>query len=214
MPLVIALDRVALPRPAEAAGLAEEFGRTHCIRLAGFLAPSVLEWIRSRVREEHFVERRHPGFTQPLVDVYHRDDQLSAMLFTLLNDERLFRTVEGITDCDRIGSFLPLIYRIDPTMGHQNDWHGDNDGNRLAALSVNIGGPFEGGALQVRDRATGRITADIRNTGAGDALLFRIRPDLQHQVAPLEGTASRLSLVGWFQRLPKARPASFPHFED
>lgn len=214
MPLALARDRIVLPSAAEVAELRGAFERTHCVRIPGFLEPSTLAWVRSQVREECFVERRHPGFTQPLIDVYHRDDRLSAMLFTLLNDQRLFDAVHAITNCDTIGSFLPLIYRIDPARSHQNDWHGDNDGNRLIALSANIGGPFAGGALQIRDKATGQLTADVRNPGPGDALLFRIRPDLQHQVAPLEGTAPRLSLVGWFQRLPRARPGRFPYFED
>jgi hypothetical protein len=83
-----------------------------------------------------------------------------------------------------------------------DDWHDDVDGNRLVALSVSLGrAPHAGGALRVRDAATGALLAAERLERFGDGLLMRIDPRIQHSVSAVSG-APRVVMTGWFQRTP------------
>jgi len=103
-----------------------------------------------------FVERVHGDLDPPAIDSVLADESLLVILATLLNDRRLFETVRAVTGCDPIACFHPVIYRFDPRPEHHDAWHGDNDGNRLVAMSINIGGPFDGGVLQFREGPKGR----------------------------------------------------------
>ena len=121
----------------------------------------------------------------------------------LLNDSTLFETVQSITGCDPIGSCYPVVFRLDPGTGGDS-WHDDVDGNRLVGLTVNIGGRYDGGVLQLRDRRTGHLLGAVANTGPGDAVMFRIARGVEHCVTPVTGMLPRLTMAGWFQREPKA----------
>ena len=147
-----------------------------------------------------FVERVHGDLDPPAIDSVLADESLLVILATLLNDRRLFETVRAVTGCDPIACFHPVIYRFDPRPEHHDAWHGDNDGNRLVAMSINIGGPFDGGVLQFREGPAGPVLHEAANTVAGDAILFRIRPGLEHRVTGVTGTRPRLAAAGWFQR--------------
>jgi hypothetical protein len=83
-------------------------------------------------------------------------------------------------------------------------WHGDMDGNRLVTLSVNVGDPYEGGVLQIRERPSNRIVHEVANTGPGDAILFALGDHLEHRVGAVTGTATKTAMAGWFQRTPAA----------
>ena len=95
-----------------------------------------------------------------------------AWLLLLVNDERMLEVVRLITGCGPIGHFDGRVYRMEPSTDHYDSWHDDLGEGRLVALSVNLGRePYEGGALEVRDRRTG-ASAEVRSARTGDALLF------------------------------------------
>ena len=50
---------------------------------------------------------------------------------------------------------------------------------------------------------TETIQAEVGNHTPGDAVLFRVREDLQHRVMPLEGTGARTAFAGWFRSRPE-----------
>ena len=84
---------------------------------------------------------------------------------------------------------------------HQLSWHNDIDikKERLVGLSMNLSTEvFRGGAFELRDRWTTAPLAQVNNTGFGDALLFRISPDLQHRVTEVEDTVPKVACAGWF----------------
>jgi hypothetical protein len=43
----------------------------------------------------------------------------------------------------------------------------------------------------------------VANTGAGDAVLFRIAERLEHRVTSLRGDVPRTAYAGWFLREPR-----------
>ena len=67
-------------------------------------------------------------------------------------------------------------------------------------MSVNLSPkPYAGGILQLREARSEEILAEIANTGLGDALFFRISPELKHRVSPVEGIVPKTAYAGWFQ---------------
>ena len=205
--LQVTRQGVRVPDASTLAAWARDFGDRHCIHVRGLLEPRLLEWLRAELVHATFVERIHTELTPPAVDLALADERLHAILFTLLNHQTLFDAVEAISGCDPIGCYGHVLYRMEPHPGHHDTWHGDNDGNRMIAMSINIGEPYEGGWLSIRERTTGRHVHSVANTGPGDAILFRIAGSLEHMVTAVTGTRPKTALAGWFQRTPHALSA-------
>lgn len=201
MSLQLSRAGVRLPADAEVAAWRAAFADRHGIRVRGFVAPDLLAWIRRRLETAPFREHVHDT-EPPAVDLIMNDMRLHLTLWSLFNDARLFEIVRRITGCDRIGCYEARVYAMDPSPAHHDVWHGDVDGNRLVAMSVNLGDAYEGGLLRIREGD--RVVHEVANTGPGDAILFRIRDGLEHIVTPVAGTGRKMALAGWFQRTPDA----------
>ena len=89
-----------------------------------------------------------------------------AWLLLLVNDARMLEVVQSISGCGPIGHFDGSVYRLEPSADHYDSWHSDLGHGRLVAMSINLGRrPYEGGALEIRDRRTGATTrAQERST--------------------------------------------------
>jgi hypothetical protein len=207
MTLQVGINRIALPGDAEVAAWRDEFAASHCVRFPRFFDERLLEWLRAQLAAAPFRLRVHEGIDPPPVDLGLVDDRLLAIVRTLLNDGRLFTIVRAISGCDAIGTFLGIVYRMEPRPEHFDTWHGDMDGNRMVTLSVNLGDRYEGGVLQIRDRTSNRILHEVANTGPGDAILFELADHLEHRVSAVTGTVTKMALAGWFQRTPSALAA-------
>lgn len=130
------------------------------------------------------------------------DERLKAVLEFLFNDERLFDVIRKITHCPPIGCFVGRLYRFTPSPEESYDWHDDCVNHRMIAVTVNLSpAGYEGGDLHLRDRRTGEVER-IRNTGVGDALIFRLAPHLEHRVAGVTGARAKTALAGWFHSEP------------
>ena len=207
MPLQLAINNIELPSAAEISTWRREFADSRCIHVRGFLDPRLLAWFRARLAGARFQERVHTNLVPPAVDLGLADERLLAMISTMVNDRRLFAVVRAISGCDPIGCYNGIVYRMEPQPQHFDTWHSDMDGNRMVTLSVNLGDPYEGGALQIRERPSNRIVHEVANTGPGDAILFALGDDLEHRVEPVSGGATKMALAGWFQRRPAALEA-------
>jgi hypothetical protein len=99
-----------------------------------------------------------------------------------------------------------VVYRLTPGV-HDDSWHDDLSGShRMIALSLNLSAAaYSGGTLQIRDRSSGEIVHEAANTGVGDAVLFRISPQLEHRVSRVDGAVARTAYAGWFQTEPAFR---------
>jgi hypothetical protein len=87
-----------------------------------------------------------------------------------------------------------------PNSGHYDSWHDDDIKNRLVGISINLSPlQFCGGVFQIREQGSKRLIMQIANTGLGDAILFRISGDLEHQVTEITGNQPKTAFAGWFQ---------------
>jgi hypothetical protein len=135
-----------------------------------------------------------------------RENAVLVALFLLVNDERLFRLLEEVTGCGRIGCFRGRVYRMIPGPEFYHGWHDDVAGSRLAAMSINLSGEaYRGGVLQIREAGSKRILQEVANPGAGDAVVFRVSRQLEHRITEVEGCVPRTALAGFFESEPDHR---------
>jgi hypothetical protein len=189
-------QQFAAPSTSEAEALREEFGRRHCVLVPGLLDPALAETVADRVESSDFYRLEHKGVG---VEACMESNATLAWLLLLVNDTRMRDVVQSITACGPIGHFDGRVYRLEPSSEHYDSWHSDLVDNRLVAMSINLGKrPYEGGALQIRDRRTGEMT-EMRNAEVGDALLFELGEHLEHRVMPVTGENARTVFAGWFK---------------
>jgi hypothetical protein len=179
----------------------EVFSRYHCMKVRGFLAGDLSKEILARIRSDDFYERAHGDIGSEAC--LKGNSPVLALMWLLVNDDRLFRVIESVTGCPAIGSFQGRVYRLTESPGHHDDWHDDLGDNRLVAMSVNLSGhSYDGGVLQIRDSTSGEILHEESNTGSGDALIFRLAPELQHCVTRVTGNRPKTAFAGWFKSAP------------
>jgi hypothetical protein len=184
--------------PAEISALRSHFDRHHWIRLPDMVEAHLLRDIQDRLARAQFVERVHHGVTPPSVDLCMIPNAAAALMELAFNDPAILRVVEQITGCASIARFGGFVYRLAPGVGHQHHWHNDLVESRQVAMSVNLGpGTYEGGLLELRDRASEEILARLPNTGPGDALLFRLDQALQHRATPVT-SGVKTAFAGWY----------------
>ena len=75
--------------------------------------------------------------------------------------------------------------------------------HRLVSISINLStGVYGGGHLQLKDISTGEVVHEVANTGAGDAIIFRLAPTLKHRISEVHGPVDKVALAGWFKTEP------------
>jgi hypothetical protein len=176
------------------------FASNGYIKLPGLLDPSLLTVLLATIDRTRFTRRVHQGIG---VEDCAPSGLISGTLEFLLNDSALLGAVSALTDCGPIGCFEGRLYRMVPGTDHHDSWHSDVGESRLLGLSINLGRlPFEGGVLQIRRADSVTVLAEIEIRTAGDAVLFRIDPELRHRVSTLTGQIPRIVYAGWFRSAP------------
>jgi hypothetical protein len=181
--------------------LRREFDRRNCLLLENFLHPDVVSLLLPMIRTATFHSKHHDHVGSEL----QMEPNVALHLLSFLtNDLKLFDLVQKITSCSRVGCFQGRVYKLIPDPTHILDWHNDfNEPGRLIAMSLNLStAPFRGGVLRIREVRGGRIVSEVANTGFGNAVIFRISRDLEHQVTQIQGDSSRISFAGWFRSDP------------
>jgi hypothetical protein len=203
--MAIRLTRRGVERSATAdlTAATAEFAAQHSTVFRGFVEPSLLSAIQRQLSNESLLHKMNEGIG---TELRLASGPLSSALEFLTNDPALFAAIRQVTGCAPIGCFRGRVYRMLPGTGHASDWHSDVSGGRMITMSVNLSATmFDGGELQIREAGSQRTIRRLRNTGPGDAVIFRIDPSLQHQVLPLTGTTRRDALAGWFLASPDYR---------
>jgi hypothetical protein len=197
MPLTI--DRGGSHYLADAAERTR-FRAQRWLRLPAFLDRRVLERVNRALGHSVFAETRHPGVTVDSTDLRVIGGAVSEMLVLLCNDTALLRAIEQITGCAPLTRFNGSIYRMLPDGEHRQDWHDDLIDGRVLTLSINIGlSGYDGGLLEIRDRATRGPIVQLPNRTAGDAVLFELDRSLEHRVTPVT-SGVKTAFAGWFRR--------------
>lgn len=212
---MIQLARSGLVVTAGDAGLAsiaDQFARCHVVRLPAFTSPDLLRLLGARLQRAVFRPRIEEGVE---VEETLDDGDLAALCHFLLNDPRVLELVERITRSGPLSDFLGRVYRRRSARHpgeHYYDWHNDLIEGRRIGLSVNLSdGRYEGGSLQLRDRESQALIADVANASPGDAVLFRVSAALEHRVVPVVGGVARTTLAGWFRSISGQQDAHVDH---
>jgi hypothetical protein len=182
--------------------LREQFQSSHYFRLPQLLDPDLRELIQQQIDSAQFRERVHDRIDSNKELCMSENAAIGALLF-LMNDERLFEIVQSLTSCGEIRCFDGRVYRVNPNNEHHDSWHNDVGDHRLVGMTVNLSREaYTGGLLQIRDRESQVVVSEIANAGVGDAVVFRLRNDLQHRITNVEGESSKTAFAGWFKAQP------------
>jgi hypothetical protein len=189
--------------------LQQEFAKNHCILLPSLIDPAIFEFVVDSVAKASFVAREYKdvGTEKRLPG-----EVSTSSLDFLMNVPRFLQIIERVTCCEKIALFYGRIYQMTAAEGHQFNWHDDMESGdpRLLGLSLNLSRePFEGGELEIREMDSQRVVHKVRNTGLGDAIIFRIAANLEHRVAPVRGVNSKIAYAGWFRPTSREYPAGF-----
>jgi hypothetical protein len=175
-----------------------EFREKHFIKLPELLDSQLLQAMQRKIDKAEFYERVH-GQIGSNKELCMRDHSTSVLLHFLLNNQELYHLVQRITGSPQIHGFEGRVYRVIEGGGCHDAWHNDLADSRLSALSINLSSEiYSGGVLQMRMATSSEIINEIPNTGYGDAILFKISPDLQHRITEVEGTVPKTAFAGWF----------------
>lgn len=187
--------------------LRHQFLEQQLVKLDSFVESSLLQKIQEYLKTAKFqslghFDSKHQEFARDLT--IDGKEVVVHLIHLALNSAKLFQAIRQITDCPKIGNFSGRIYRSQPGSNHHLSWHDDIDtGDRLIGISINLGSEkYSGGAFQLRDKRSKRILNEVANTGAGDALIFKISEDLEHRLTDMEGEIDRTACSGWFSSQP------------
>lgn len=188
---------VSLRRGDELVALARQFEEQHYVKLVGLVEPALLADTRTGIGAATFVPLSHGDAGR---DHYMIGNPVLFALQSLVHTRAFLDLVEEICDFRRqsLKGFVGRVYQKVP--GHHHDpWHSDVGQCRVAALSLNLGEhDYEGGDLELREASTHTPLARVVNRGAGDGVIFRVHPALQHRIGPMTGTTPKTAFAGWF----------------
>lgn len=187
------------------ARLRDEFNEKHCVLIRQFLEPALLEYLLRQISKSRFITKLEMNDDDEFGKVLFipTDEPVLFIFNMIMNNQALFRTVEEVTGCQKIGNFFGRIHSSEPDSNHRIAWHGDNTDTRLLGVTVNLGiDNFSGGKFQLREKDSEKIVCEIGQTQAGDAFIFRIDPNLQHRLTVVESGGRRTVGVGWFRAEP------------
>jgi hypothetical protein len=188
-------------RPQNIEELRGRFARRHGLIFRELLDRDALAFLLARLASGNFNPLVHQGIKTELCLA----DSISlGFLYFLTNNQTFFDIIREVTGCPEIGCFEGRVYRMVPGKGHHDSWHSDLTQNRMIGMSINLGiQPYSGGVFQMRDCQSKEILFQAANTGLGDALVFRIREDVEHMVTSVEGEVEKTAFAGWFKSSPK-----------
>jgi len=186
--------RGLLTDSTSATTLRQTFERQLYLHLPGFFSPEVLSLIQPHISAENFFERVGEG-----LELCMQLNGGVAAILLLVNDEALFELIRRITGCGAIRAFEGRVYRLVGGTSHHQRWHNDMVENRFAAMSVNLGESYGGGVLQIRDRGSKTILAEVANTQKGDAILFQLSKELEHRITRVTDSSIKTTFAGWFK---------------
>jgi hypothetical protein len=174
-----------------------EFGERHFVLLPQLIEPALLNFLLPRLEQASWRQRTHEGIG---VEVVPDDISSINLLHFLANTPDFLEVVQEIVGSPALTWFGGRVYRFAPNSGHYDSWHGDNVEGRNAGMSINLSERgYEGGVFEMRERSSKRMLLRFANTGLGNATLFRISKQLEHQVTEVRGDLTKTAFAGWFE---------------
>ena len=197
---MLQLTREGLVCSGQIERLTHAFEQTHVLRLPQLLHADLMRMIAPRLEHCTWTAQCHGTIAREAVP----DAPAPANILNFVaNTPEFIELARRITQCSEISWFSGRVYRMVAAGGHYDSWHADlgtAHRDRLVGMSINLGlHPYQGGVFRLRDETSGEILCELPNTGAGDAILFRISPALRHMVTAISGTEPKTAFAGWFR---------------
>jgi hypothetical protein len=182
----------------EVARRQHQFEERHFLQLPGLLSPELLSVVMPRLACAVFSETTYEAVG---TDLRMAENGVLEGLHLAVNDAPFLSIIETLTGCRPLRVFAGRVYRMTASAGHTTAWHDDVlSPNRRVGLSVNLSAhPYGGGVFQLRRTADERLLGEVHNLGLGDAVLFRLSPQLQHRVTDVTGEHAKTAFAGWFR---------------
>jgi hypothetical protein len=135
-----------------------------------------------------------------------RPQRVGRILSLALHGRPLLDWLEVVTGCAPLRALTGHVAQHSPNSADALDWHDDmNDRARKLAIVINLSDrPFQGGQFQLRRKGADGLLLAFDHVEPGSALLFAVRPELEHRVLPVTGTNPRRVYAGWFLDRPES----------
>ena len=180
--------------------LQREFRSRHHLVLKGLVAPELFSAVIASLERARFDAAVYESVG---TDLRLSGGGALEGLHLVMNDAAFLGAIERIVQAAPLVTFWGRVYRMVPGQPHAADWHDDLFSDRHIGISVNLSAqPYEGGVFQIRRSGQSTLLGEVHNTGLGDAILFRLSPDLEHRVTPVIGAHSKTAFAGWFRPGP------------
>ena len=123
-----------------------------------------------------------------------------AALCLALARPEVLRIMESLLGGPALTGVAGAIAQFAAGAEERLDWHDDLvEPQRRLAITINLGAaPYDGGAFEFRDLASGAPPFRHVHSTPGEALLFPIGAGLQHRVLPVTGGGPRTVFAGWY----------------
>ena len=197
---MVHLTKAGLTGAADLVELAHQFEQSHAFCLPRLLHPELMQRISARLENCEWITQEDGKIAKEAVPT---DPAAANVLNFAANTSQFLDLTRQITGCDQITWFGGRVYRMVPALDHFDSWHADlgtTHKDRLVGMSINLSArPYQGGIFRLRNEVSGEILCELPNIGEGDAIIFRISPDLKHMVTPLSGTEPKTAFAGWFR---------------
>lgn len=180
-----------------------EYAETHCVFLPGLLKKNALQNLLNKLDKINFMTKFEMDEKNKFGKVLFVpvNDPILFTFQLLFNNKELFAGLEKITGCGPIGNFVGRIHRSEEDE-HEIKWHDDNTDTRLLAMTLGLDTErYTGAEFQMREKEGQKITRELGQIEAGDAIIFKIDPALEHRLAPMK-SGRRTVGVGWFRGEP------------
>lgn len=197
-PIAVQIQRKGLViDQAQVGKLSAQFRDAHWVRLPQLLEPSILDFVQARLDNSQWESMSHGKIGEEYIT---NDLPTTSLLHFVMNRPKFRAIVEEISCCKGLQWFRGRVYRMIAGAGHHDNWHSDIAYSNEIGMSLNLSRDlFRGGLFMLREGDSKRVLARVANTGPGDALIFRISPDLHHRISDLEGEEPKTAFAGWFK---------------
>nr|WP_299910445.1 2OG-Fe(II) oxygenase [Sphingomonas bacterium] len=149
--------------------------------------------------------RPFAGQTRPALDghrwVEKQPRLLSKAMMAAVGRPAMLRWIEQVTGCGPLQSVTGQLAETRPGAGDFLPWHQDVfDDFRRVAITIDLSDqPFEGGAFEMRDKASGALLLRHFYEGDGSALIYAMTDDTEHRVLPITAGGPRRVFSAWFR---------------
>jgi hypothetical protein len=175
--------------------LQKQWQENRSIILPRLIEPGLLNLVRKAIERGEFFQKKHDGVDATELSL--KRDATIVLLEMMTSDPIFTDVISEITGLKPIGNFHGRVYNI--SKSDHDAWHQDTAFDYMMAMSINLSPkPYKGGYLQLREVGSEKLLCDIQNTGPGDALIFDISENLEHQITPVTGVHPKIAFAGWF----------------